>query len=95
MKLRAAQPAALEAIPEQDRIHLPGRLIDSPNAVAFYDFTRRVEGQAVELGESVDLIPVLADTESGFLAWSCSSAILVLFCSFLVDRFAVAIQYKV
>lgn len=52
---------------EQDRIHLPDKLIDSPNAVAFYDFTRRVEEQAVELAKSEDLFPVLADRAFGFL----------------------------
>ena len=28
MKLASAQPASLEAIPKQDRIHLPGEFMD-------------------------------------------------------------------
>src|SRR5579864_8631466 len=61
VKLGAAQPAPPEAIPEQDRVHLPGKFIDSPDAVVLNDFTSCIERQAVELANSIDLIPMLAD----------------------------------
>ena len=32
VEFRAAQPASLEAIPKQDRVHLPGEFIDAPGA---------------------------------------------------------------
>ena len=61
MKFRSSQPASLEACPEQDRIHLPGKLVDSPDTTILDDFTGRVERQAVELAKGVDLVPVLPD----------------------------------
>src|SRR5258706_2341747 len=61
MKLGATQPSAFEAVPEQDRIHLPSKLIDSPDAVILYYFACTVEWQAVELAKRVHLIPMLAD----------------------------------
>src|SRR5882762_3841470 len=61
MELASAQPASLEAIPKQDRIHLPGEFIDPPYAVALDDFAGRIERQAVQFAEGIDLIPVFAD----------------------------------
>lgn len=61
MKLASAQPASLEAIPKQDRIHPPGEFIDPPYAVVLDDFAGRIERQAVQPAESIDLIPVFAD----------------------------------
>src|SRR5260221_14176008 len=61
MKLASAQPASLEAIPKQNRIHLPGEFINSPDAAALYDFPGCVERQAVEFAKSVDFVPVLSD----------------------------------
>src|SRR5258708_29049323 len=61
MKLRATQPAPFEARPEQDRVHLPGKLINSPDTAAHYDLPGCVERQAVELAKSVDFVPVLSD----------------------------------
>src|SRR6266481_7732848 len=61
MKLRATQPAPFEARPEQDRIHLPGKLINSPDTVALYDLPGCVERQAVEFAKSVDFVPVFSD----------------------------------
>src|SRR5579883_2193410 len=87
MKLGAAQPASLEAIPEQDRIHLPGKFIDSPDAVVLNDFTSCVERQAVELAKCVNFIPMLADIAVlqghvirpvGAPAWSAAARIKAL-----------------
>src|SRR6185312_7265498 len=61
MKLRAAQPAALEARPEQNCVHLPRELINPPDTVVLYDFTRPVEWQAVQPAKGIDLVPVLAN----------------------------------
>src|SRR5260221_1285601 len=61
MKLASAQPASLEAIPKQNRIHLPGEFINSPDAAALDDFPGCVERQAVEFAKSVDFVPVLSD----------------------------------
>lgn len=61
VKLRPAEPASLEALPEQDRIHLPGKFINCPDAVVLNDFTSCVEGQAVEFAKGIDLIPMLSD----------------------------------
>ena len=61
MKLRATQPARLETVPEQDRIHLPGELINPPHALILDDFAGRIERQAVQPAESINLIPVFAD----------------------------------
>ena len=38
MKLRTAQPTAVKALPEQDRIHLPGELVHPPHAIVLNDF---------------------------------------------------------
>jgi hypothetical protein len=61
MKLRAAEPAALEAVPEQDCIHLPGELVHPPHAAILNDLTGRIERQTVQPTERVNFIPVLAD----------------------------------
>src|ERR1700745_1511467 len=61
MKLRATQPTPFEARPEQDRVHLPGKFINSPDAAALYDLPGCVERQAVEFAKSVDFVPVLSD----------------------------------
>ncbi len=61
MKLASAQPASLEAIPKQDRIHLPGEFMDPPYAVALDDLAGRIQRQAVQTAESIDLILVFAD----------------------------------
>jgi len=61
MKLAAAQPASLEAIPKQDCIHLPGEFINPPYAVALDDFAGRIERQAVQPADGIDLVPMLAD----------------------------------
>ena len=61
MKLSAAQPAALEAILEQDGVHLPGELIDLPNPVALDGLAGRVERQAVEPAKRVNFGPVGAN----------------------------------
>src|SRR5258705_10623166 len=61
MELASAQPAPLEAIPKQNRIHLPGEFIDPPYAVALDDLAGRIERQAVQPAEGIDLIPVFAD----------------------------------
>ncbi len=59
VKLRATQPTAREAIPEQDGVHLPGELIDSPEAGILDDLAGRIERQAVELAQRVDLICIM------------------------------------
>src|SRR6185437_14370551 len=61
VKLRATQPAPFEARPEQDRVHLPGKFINSPDTAALYDLPGCVEWQAVEFAKSVDFVPVLSD----------------------------------
>src|SRR5713101_8367454 len=61
MKLRAAQPATLEAIPKQDGVHLPSELIDLPHPVALDGFASRIERQTVEPAERGDFIPVSAN----------------------------------
>jgi|ERR1700743_2845438 hypothetical protein len=61
MKLAAAHPASLEAIPKQDRIHLPGEFINPPHAVALNHFAGCIERQAVQPAEGIDLVPVFAD----------------------------------
>src|SRR5258708_35468179 len=61
MKLASAQPASLEAIPKHNRIYLPGEFIDLPYAVVLDDFAGRIERQAVQPAESIDLITVFAD----------------------------------
>src|SRR6516165_159265 len=61
VKLGAVQPASLEAVPEQDRIHLPGELVNPPNAVVLNHFAGRIERQAVQPAECVNFIPVLRD----------------------------------
>jgi hypothetical protein len=49
MKLRAAQPPPLEAIPKQNAVHLPGELINPPQPVVLDDLAGRIERKAVEL----------------------------------------------
>jgi hypothetical protein len=61
MKLHAAQPAAFEAIPEQNGIHLPGELIDFPHPVALDGFAGRIEWQTVDPAKRVDFGPVGAN----------------------------------
>ena len=61
MKLRATQPAPLEALPEQDRVHLPSELINPPHAVVLNHFAGRIEREAVQPAKGVDFIPVLTD----------------------------------
>lgn len=61
MKLGAPQPPSLKAVPEQDGVHLPGELIDPPDADILNHLAGRIERQAVELAQRVDFIPVLAD----------------------------------
>lgn len=61
MKLCAAQPAALEAIPKQDRVHLPGELIDLPHSIALDGFAGRIEGQTVEFAQHIDFGPMGAN----------------------------------
>src|SRR5882724_295803 len=58
MKLGAAQPTALEAIPKQDGVHLPGELIDLPHPVVLDGLAGRIEGQTVEFAQRVDFGPV-------------------------------------
>jgi hypothetical protein len=69
VKLRATQPAAFGPFPEQDRIHLPGELIDPPHAVILNDFAGRIERQAVQPAESIDLMPVFADVAASRATW--------------------------
>src|SRR6516165_7774144 len=61
VKLRATQPAPLEAIPEQDGVHLPGELIDPPDTVVLNHLARRIERKAVQATERVNFIPVFPD----------------------------------
>lgn len=68
MKLRAQQPAALEALPKQDRIHLPCELVDAPRSIALNDLAGRIERQAIELAERGDFGPVFADMRSAMRA---------------------------
>src|SRR5882724_13673717 len=58
MKLGAAQPTALEAIPKQDGVHLPGELIDLPHPVVLNGLAGRIEWQTVEFAKRVDFAPV-------------------------------------
>jgi hypothetical protein len=58
MKLRAAQPAALEAIPKQDGVHLPRKLIDLPHPIALDGRPGRIERQTVEPAKRLDFVPV-------------------------------------
>ncbi len=57
VKLCAAQPAPLEAIPKQDGVHLPRELIDLPYSIALDRLTCRIEQQAVEPAKRVDFRP--------------------------------------
>lgn len=61
MKFRTAQPAAFEPIPEQDRVHLPSEFVNPPDPVFLDHLARRIERQAVEPAQRLDLAPVLAD----------------------------------
>src|SRR5450432_1515660 len=61
MKLRAAQPASLEAIPKQDGVHLPRELIDLPHPVLLDGLAGRIEGQTVEFAQRVDFAPAGAN----------------------------------
>src|ERR1700686_4118460 len=61
MKLRAAQPASLEAIPKQDGVHLPRELIDLPHPVVLDGLAGRIEGQTVEFAQRVDFAPAGAN----------------------------------
>jgi hypothetical protein len=61
MKFGSAQPAALEPIPKQNRVHLPGEFIDAPQAFVADLLARRVERNAVQLAERVDFCPMRAD----------------------------------
>jgi hypothetical protein len=61
MKLRAAQPASLEAIPKQDGVHLPRELIDLPHPVLLDGLAGRIEGQTVKFAQRVDFAPVGAN----------------------------------
>jgi hypothetical protein len=63
VEFRAAQPASLEVIPKQDRVHLPGEFIDAPGAAVADGLAGCVERQAVELAECVDLEPVDATAD--------------------------------
>jgi hypothetical protein len=47
----------LKRFPEQDRIHLPGELID-PHPLVLDGFAGRIEGQTVEFAQRVDFAPV-------------------------------------
>src|SRR5882757_751749 len=61
MKFASAQPASLEPIPKQDRVHLPCKFINAPKALIADLLARRIEGNAVEFAERVDFVPMRAD----------------------------------
>ena len=61
MKFGSAQPASLEPIPKQNRVHLPSELINAPKALIADLLNGRIEGNAVELAERVDFVPMCAD----------------------------------
>ncbi|TYO61034.1 hypothetical protein FXV83_40345 [Bradyrhizobium hipponense] len=56
MKLRAAQPASLEASAEQNHVHLPSEFTNLPDAVILYNFAGRVEWQAVQPANRVNFV---------------------------------------
>jgi len=61
MKFGSTQPATLEPIPKQNRVHLPSELINAPKALIADLFARRIERNAVEFAERVDFVPMRAD----------------------------------
>lgn len=61
MKFLADQPAPFEPIPEQDRIHLLREFVDAPGPAIVNDLAGRIERQAVEPAERIDLGPMGAD----------------------------------
>jgi hypothetical protein len=60
--------SSLEAVPEQDGIHLPGEFVDAPCALALDNLASGIERQTIELAERVDLEPVLVTVEMSFEA---------------------------
>jgi hypothetical protein len=61
VKFASTQPAPIEPIPKHNRVHFPGELINASKPVFADLLAGRVERNAVELAERVDLIPVRAD----------------------------------
>src|ERR1700722_15715129 len=60
-ELAAAQPASFKPIPELNRVHLPGELVDTPQATITNSLAGRIERNAVQLAQRVDFVPVRPD----------------------------------
>ena len=59
----AAEPAALESVPELNRIKMHRELVNAPRPLALDALTRRIERDAVHFANGVDKSPVLPDVQ--------------------------------